>query len=257
MRLALAQYDIAWENKPENMIKCEKFIHLAAESECDLVLFPELSLTGFTMEHSLAETEHDPTPLFFSNCCIRHDIACVFGYSGHDTNKIYNKLVFFDNNGNYRGGYSKMHTFSLAYEDYDRGDNICCIDYKDMTIGLTICYDLRFPELFQALSRKCNCIVVSANWPESRRDHWLTLLKARAIENQCYVVGCNRTGTGNGITYSGDSCVIAPDGSVVASADNREQLVICDIDINAVISLRNQFPLKKDRRCDVYKNFYE
>ncbi|MBP1544755.1 MAG: hypothetical protein J6A16_11730 [Oscillospiraceae bacterium] len=170
---------------------------------------------------------------------------------------MHNRLAYADKQGQIQARYSKMHPFTYGGEIFAKGSSPVCFCIDDMYIGLTICYDLRFPELYQELSKSCGCIIVSASWPKSRREHWLTLLRARAIENQCYIIGCNRTGNGDGIEYCGDSVVFSPDGLLVADGADRCGIVLCEISGQTVSEIRKAFPLKQDRRPVMYKNFYE
>lgn len=259
MKVALAQIDIIWENKSENIRKCEEFFKEASVSECDLLVFPELTLTGFSMNLSLCEDVHNSESLaFFQNCCRDHAIGCVFGYGEKSDDNYYNELVYIDRKGTVIEKYRKLHPFTYGGEIYSAGNDVASFDFDGNDIGLSICYDLRFPEVYQQLSKKCGCIIVAANWPEARREHWITLLRARAIENQCYVIGCNRVGVTDNIAYSGDSTIIDPNGAIVVSAEsNKEQLLCCEIDLNIAKKLRSDFPVKKDRRTDLYRNFYE
>ena len=154
--------------------------------------------------------------------------------------------------------YIKLHPFSYAGEDliYRKGSSLTTCSIQEFNISAVICYDLRFPELFQLVSGNSDIILVPANWPKSRREHWLTLLRARAIENQCYIVGINCTGNMNGLEYSGDSLVVHPDGSILCQLDNREQLYIIEVK-NDVKDIRTSFPTKRDRREDLYYKLYK
>lgn len=258
MKVCICQTDTVWENKAENMLKCERMLSHAAESGAGLAVFPELTLTGFTMNASLAEPRDGETVSFFRELSKKYGIAVIFGYALAERGRVYNNLALVSG-GDVAAEYSKLHPFTYGGESevYTRGDRICSAALSEFNIGLTVCYDLRFPELFQRLSGGCGCIVVSANWAARRRDHWIALLKARAIENQCYIIGCNRCGSGGGIDYSGDSTVISPEGSVLAAVGSAEQNIYADIGIEAVQKLRESFPIKKDRRTDLYRSFYE
>lgn len=259
MKTAIAQFDIIWENKRENMKRCESFFEKASVSGCDLLVFPELTLTGFTANRSLCEDNLSGESIdFFTNCCRSYSIACVFGYGRHSADDYYNELLCSDRKGTIIAEYKKMHPFTYGGEIYSAGNDWIAFDFGGEYIGLSICYDLRFPELYQQLSKKCKCIIVSANWPEARKEHWIALLRARAVENQCYIIGCNRVGVSDGLVYSGDSMIVDPNGAVIASAEsNKEQLLCCDIDLDIAQKLRSDFPVKKDRRTDLYRNFYE
>ncbi len=259
MKIGIAQLDILWEKKLHNIKKCEDFFREASVSACDLLVFPELTLIGFSMDTSLAERfEESESISCFSKLCRRYSVDCVFGLSETDGGRFYNSLIHIDKHGEVTSKYRKMHPFSYGKEIYDAGDSCSSFNLSGNQIGLSICYDLRFPELYQQLSKHCRCIIVSANWPEKRAEHWITLLKARAIENQCFVLGCNCVGDQQGMAYSGDSIVVSPDGEVVARAEKyKEQLLCCDIDLSDADSIRRGFPLKTDRRINIYRNFYE
>lgn len=258
MRICAAQYDIIWENKRENMLKCEAFFGKASALACDVIVFPELSLIGFTLDTSLAEPSIDSETIdFFAACSKKYSVASVFGVAVSENVNCYNRLVAVDASGNIVAGYDKIHPFSIGDEPYKAGDSVSSFALNDMDIGLSICYDLRFPELFRKLSQKCSCIIVSANWSGERKDHWLTLLKARAIEDQCYIVGCNRVGMAD-TSYSGDSVIVAPDGKIIACAEAFcEELIYADISSEDVKQLRSRFPVFNDRRTELYRNFYE
>ncbi len=260
MKVCAAQYDIAWEDVSANMRICERFFREAADASADLIVFPEMSLTGFTMNKALSEGSHGMTVRFFSVQSVKYGLDCVFGYAERIEDKVYNRLVYCSSDGISERRYSKIHPFSYGGECdiFTAGEDVCMFSLGEIDFGMTICYDLRFPELYQRLSAGCGCIIVSANWPRSRREHWITLLKARAIENQCYIIGCNRTGTGGGIEYSGDSCIISPEGTVIACAQgNDSQLITAELSASAVSDLRESFPLKNDRKNTLYRNFYE
>ena len=258
MRVCLVQYDIVWEDKPANMFRCERFFKSAAEQGAELIVFPEMTLTGFSMRSDLAEAPDGDTCRFFGRLSAEYCIPCVFGYAEHRGNELYNRLAFADCSGMIQKSYAKIHPFTIGGEEYfAAGNELVSISQGGLEIGLTICYDLRFPELYTKLSDRCHAVIVSASFPASRREHWLTLLRARAIENQCYILGCNRTGYGGGIEYGGDSVVYSPDGREVAYAGCGEQLLLAEIDAKAVNELRKAFPVKNDRRIEIYRNFYE
>lgn len=259
MKISVFQLNTVWENKRENMLRCRKAVMDAARCGAELVVFPEMTLTGFSFGRKLAD-KNDFTVRFFSECSKECSVSCAFGYSVQEQGRLYNRLSVTDYQGNTVCSYDKIHPFSYSGEDkvFSSGNRAVTAQVGGITFGLAICYDLRFPELFAELSKTADCIIVIANWPESRRDHWQTLLKARAIENQCYIIGCNRCGTGNGFSYSGDSAVYAPDGTILSQADSgREQLILADIMRENVIAVRGGFPVRNDRRIDLYRNFYE
>jgi predicted amidohydrolase len=124
---------------------------------------------------------------------------------------------------------------------------------NDIIVSPFVCYDLRFPELFQIASRKAHLITIAASWPAERKEHWITLLKARAIENQCYIAGVNRIGEGNKVQYEGNSIIVNPYGEIISEAILGEGIVSANVETSAVEKYRKDFPLKKDRRVELYK----
>lgn len=264
MKIALSQIDMVWENKEENKKKALNFIEKATEQKVDFILFPEMSLTGFSMNVPLiGETQNaaSGTKAWFADKASKYNIFIGFGYVEivPETSKGINKLAVASPDGNIISDYSKIHPFSfgLEAEHYIGGNSISTFKLRDFTASTFVCYDLRFPEIFQYASKKASLITISANWPKARREHWITLLKARAIENQCYVAGINRVGWGDNIEYCGDSLVVDPLGNVITQRSNEESLITADIDINEVKKIRESFQLKRDRREDFYLNLYK
>jgi predicted amidohydrolase len=151
--------------------------------------------------------------------------------------------------------YAKIHPFSFAGEDkvYTAGDRVVTVEVEGVRVTPLVCYDLRFPEPFRTAAAETDLFVLVANWPDQRREHWRTLLRARAIENQAYVVGVNRAGEGHGLRYAGDSAAVSPLGETLAEADDREQVIFADIDPDVVGKLRARFPALDDRRPDSYR----
>lgn len=259
MNICVFQPDTVWEDKQANMLRCGQAVKEAALGGAELAVFPEMTLTGFTLNTEAADSSGD-TVRFFSECSKERSVSCAFGYSARERDKLFNRLTLVDKTGAVLRSYDKIHPFSYCGEDsvFTAGGKAATARLGGMTFGLAICYDLRFPELFGELAKTADCIIVIANWPEKRREHWRTLLKARAIETQCYIVGCNRCGSGNGLYYSGDSAVYAPDGRLIAQAEQgREQLIFADISSGVVKAVREDFPVRNDRRVDLYRNFYE
>lgn len=237
---------------------CIDLAEKAVSGGAQLIVFPELSLTGFSMNKEIAETPRGETFQSFARASERLGIAIGFGFACKTEGIIKNRFCIV-NKGNAEAEYDKIHPFSYGGECslYTGGNVPMSVDLFGEQIGLSICYDLRFPELFQELSRNCSLIINIANWPEKRRDHWQTLLKARAIECQSFVAGCNRCGMGNGLNYSGDSAVYSPSGETIAAAEPfKEQLIFADINGDECRKAREEFPVKQDRKTKLYSDFY-
>jgi predicted amidohydrolase len=254
MKLGLVQMQIEFENKALNREKCLKFINEAALKQVDLLLFPEMSLTGFSMNvESMGELENE-TVKWFKVLAEKHNIYLGFGHIEKTLDKGKNEFSIVSPAGKELCRYTKIHPFSYGTESkfYTGGRKIVQTSLKDFQITPFICYDLRFPEIFQMASKSSQLITVAANWPKSRSEHWITLLKARAIENQCYIAGVNAVGNINSLEYSGDSMIIDPLGNVLVQETNKEALLTADLDINEVYSIRKTFPLKNDRKEELY-----
>lgn len=261
MKIALTQMNIVWEAIAENRIQCERLIKEASRNHCDWIVFPEMTLTGFTMEPERFHEElHDasPTKVFFQDLSCQYSIGIVFGYIAFQNGSNYNHLVIV-RSGRCIMEYAKLHPFSFGEETkhYAGGSRIVTchapICHKSASLCMSgfICYDLRFPEIFQTASREAELIFVIANWPKERIRHWYTLLHARAIENQCFIIGVNRTGSGGGLYYPPSSIAFDPYGDVIA--DGPAELLYAEVHPELAAEYRKEFPVKKDRREEIYR----
>ncbi|HMN50058.1 MAG TPA: nitrilase-related carbon-nitrogen hydrolase, partial [Ignavibacteriaceae bacterium] len=222
MKIALVQYSPVWENKSVSMEKLKSL--LAQTDAIDLLIFPEMTLTGFTMKsNDFAEELEGESYIFFSSLAKEKKCAVMYGMIEKGKKKNFNTLVHLNNQGKIISTYRKIHPFSYSTEDvfYGKGKNTVVTKVKGIKIGLSICYDLRFPELYRFYAKeKVHLIVDIANWPDTRIEHWRTLLKARAIENQCYVAGVNRVGNDPKLHYNGFSSVFDPMGKEIVAVEN-------------------------------------
>lgn len=255
MIIGIVQMDIKWEAIYSNMNKIESFIEEAHEKNVETVFFPEMSLTGFTMDidaHTLSEEE---ILKWLSKIAIKYNMNIGLGFGISLGEGGANEYVIVTNEGEVAGSYRKIHPFSYGGEDkkYCKGNEIINCVVGDLKVTPFICYDLRFPEIFQIASKKSDLIIVAANWPRERENHWITLLTARAIENQCYIAGINRVGNGDGLYYNGASLIIDPEGNILNDISNYEELIIQEISTDKIRSTRKRFNLKKDRRENLYR----
>lgn len=257
MKIALAQIDIFWEDKLKNKEKCEKFIENASRNGAKLIIFPEMTLTGFSMDvHKIGEQNNETIKWFMDKASL-YNIHVGFGFVELEKDFGKNNFSICSKEKKEIVRYTKIHPFSFGKEDkyYLKGNELRNFNINEINFSTFICYDLRFPEVFQAASKRSEVIIVIANWPESRRSQWITLLKARAIENQCYIAAVNRVGIGDGIKYSGDSMVVDPYGDIICTNKDNEKLIICDLDIDKVLECRDKFRFKQDRREKLYSKF--
>lgn len=257
MKVALCQINIKFEDKEYNKNKIIKKVIEAKSNKADLCLFPEMTLTGFSMNVELIGEKDNDTIDFFRKVCIDNNINVGFGWVKKVRSSGENHFTIINNHGEIILDYIKIHPFSFSNEDkyYLSGEEIVKCSVNNTNITSFICYDLRFPEIFQCISNDVDIIIIIANWPQSRSEHWKTLLKARAIENQVYIIGVNCVGTIDGLYYSGDSCIINPNGQVIDSIENVEGIIYGVIDLNEIIALRKSFPVKSDRKNQLYNQF--
>jgi len=246
-----------WENKKENLLLCEEYIKKASNENVDLIVFPEMTLTGFSINiNETSEVEkNSKTIAKFKDLAKQYKIAILFGIVIKDNDKALNKSIFINEDGNILGKYSKIHPFSFSGENqyFNAGEELMIVNYKNHNIGLTICYDLRFPELYSAYAKECDIVINIANWPKKRIDHWNTLLKARAIENQLFVVGVNRIGIdGNGLEYEESSAIFNANGENVEFA-KKGNMKIYDLEKNFTKEFREVFNTINDRKVELYR----
>lgn len=236
----------------ENQHICERLVIEARQKNCDWILFPEMTLTGFTMQPEKFSPNADLT--YFKSLSIKYSIGILFGYIGEINGQYQNKMAVLSSEGKLLMDYAKIHPFSYGEEakHYIGGNDIIVASSGSAAISGFICYDLRFPEIFQKASKQATIIFVIANWPEPRISHWYTLLRARAIENQCFILGINRTGDGGGLHYIPSSAAFDPYGTLLTQTDSDAELLYININPELALTYRQEFPLKADRRESLY-----
>jgi predicted amidohydrolase len=250
MKIGLVQYSPVWENKLVNIKKISEL--LKDFEQIDLLIFPEMTLTGFTMKsNEFAEDLDEEGFQYFTSLAREKKCAIMYGTIEKGKRKNFNTLVHLNNQGNILSTYRKIHPFSYSKENifYGKGKETVVTKVKGYKIGLSICYDLRFPELYRFYAKeKVHLIVDIANWPDTRIEHWRALLKARAIENQCYVAGVNRVGDDPKLHYNGCSSVFDPMGKEIVSVENDEKVIIAEIDKSVIDDVRKKLPFLNDMR---------
>jgi predicted amidohydrolase len=252
MRVAAIQHDIVWEDPKANFEALAPRVAGAAAAGARLVVLTEMFATGFSMNvAATAEPVGGPATSFLIEQAQRHDVwlAGSVAERNEDANRPFNTLVLAAPDGAVHR-YRKIHPFTHAreHEHFAAGDRHVTVEVDGMRVTLFVCYDLRFADEFWATGAATDAYVVPANWPETRRVHWRTLLRARAIENQAYVVGVNRVGSGGRLYYAGDSMIVDPMGEILASAAGREATLLCEIDAATVTATRDRFRFLQDRR---------
>lgn len=247
LRVALGEYDTGWHDPSASLDRAAAVIRKAKQGGAELVVLPEMCTTGFTMKpDEYAEPLDGPSVQRLASLAKESAVHVIAGVATRSHGKYYNSSLLFDAGGGIAAEYRKQRLFAYAteHECYTPGEVPIVANVHGVELGLFICFDLRFPEIFREVAPRVDAIVIVANWPATRQLHWETLLRARAIESQAYVVGVNRIGTADGLPYAGGSFVIEPWGETIAHGAGA----IGEIDPDVVTVARKKFPLIEDRR---------
>lgn len=248
MKIAVIQPDIAWEDKLLNFRNLAELINPLSD-KADIVILPEMFNTGFSMNPAtLGEPPEGDTFHWMRSLSKAGNFGLCGSYIVTENDKSYNRWVFISPEGDYYY-YNKRHLFSMGGEDklFTQGDCRLVFGFRELRISPYICYDLRFP-VWSRNNEDFDLMIYSANWPASRQNVWNTLLRARAIENQCFVAGSNRTGIdGAGIRYQGDSIILNPKGEVLVSADEKPNCsILAELSLMELSEFRKRFPVSHD-----------
>ena len=261
MKIAAAQIACALGDVDANLRKMRDFSARAKEEGAEMIVFPEASDTGYSMPviRANAKPWSEGVVPALQAMAKELSLTIVAGVSERDGDTIYNSQVFIDPQGTLIASYRKTHLFVLAPNDestcYTPGDKFVSVPFAGFNFGLSICYDLRFPEVARALALEhdANVLLVSSAWPLPRVEHLRALSVARAIENQSYLVLANRTGVDADVTCCGMSAIIDPSGVTLATASgDREESLLADISAETIVAVRNKIPVFAHRRSDLY-----
>jgi len=252
LRVALGQYDIGWQDPAGSLARAESIVRDAAARGAQLVVFPEMCTTGFTMDaEQWAEPLSGSSAERLRSVARQAGVWILAGLAVRDADGPRNAAVVFDPAGDTEAIYYKQRLFGYGGEDgpYRAGDEPIIVNIEGMRVSPFVCYDLRFPELFRAVARDVDAIMLVANWPAARRAHWDALTRARAIENQCYVIAVNRTGDAGGIVYDGGSLAYDPWGdALVGPLAASASVPIVELRTAEVDRVRRKFPFLEDLR---------
>ncbi|MGA8944274.1 MAG: carbon-nitrogen family hydrolase [Thermoactinomyces sp.] len=255
---AVIQMDIACGQPELNRKKVEEKTAQAAERKPDFILLPELWDTGYDLKrlHEIADDYGRKNKAFLRHLAKKYQVNIIGGsVSNREQNGTYNTLYAFDKQGNLIGEYRKAHLFRLMDEEKYllAGNDICQFHIDNLPCAAVICYDIRFPEwVRKSILQGAQILFVPAEWPGTRLSHWRHLLISRAIENQCYVIACNRVGRDPNNTFAGHSLVIDPWGEIIAEAGEQEEILYAEIDLSSVQEARTFIPVFEDRRPEIY-----
>ena len=253
MRFGVVQHDIVWEDRAANFARLAPLVARAAGAGAEFVLLSETFSTGFSMTPGIGEPEGGPSAQFLVEQAATHGVwvAGSCPEVAPDGDLPYNSFVLAGPDGTVHR-YRKLHPFTHGgeHERFRAGEKPVTVEVGGLRVTPFVCYDLRFADVFWHAALDTDVYLVTANWPAARRLHWQTLLQARAIENQAYVVGCNRVGTaGDGTGHAGDSRIVSPMGELLATAAGVETVLVADVDPAEVTATRERLRFLADRRA--------
>lgn len=255
-KAGVVQFDVQKGQIETNVDTVLGYLDKLAIENVALAVLPEMFSCSFDNENLSGHSTHtDKVIKTLSFFAAKNRMAIAGTLPEKIKSRIYNTMVFIDVDGTVKARYRKLHLFRLTGEHlyYTAGDKMGLLDSSFGRIGLMTCYDLRFPELARSLFLQgAQMIVVSAQWPESRKEHWETLIRARAVENQLFMVCANRTGMEDGLEFPGMSMMVDPLGTTLAKAESNDACVFAEIDPGMVKKARTLIPCITDRRPDIY-----
>lgn len=257
LTVSLGQMHLHLGQPEKNLERVRQWAAEAARRGSDVALFPELWPTAYDLERWPEHASPLGQGMFARIAALarEHHIAIAGSILEAREGKAFNTFALYDAQGNLAGTYRKIHLVPMLDEHQwlAAGDHIELVEAAWGLTGLAICYDLRFPEMFRKYALGgARLVLLPAEWPSKRAAHWRTLIRARAIENQFFVVACNRVGESEGEQFGGESAIIDPWGEAVIEAGDAEALLTAEIDLGLVDDVRARVPVFKDRRPDVY-----
>jgi predicted amidohydrolase len=258
LKIALIQMDVALGEGEANASTAQLLLNAARRDRAQVALLPELWASGY----DLKSARRHATPLDKGSFATASSLAVEYGLHvagsllESDREGVFNTLTVHSPAGALLGSYRKIHLFGLMDEPkfLVPGSQPTIVEIDGVRTALSICYDIRFPELFRYYTLAgASLILVSAEWPGARLDHWRTLLRSRAIENQCFVAACNRVGRTGDTVFGGHSMLVDPWGDVLIEGGDDESVLTAEIDLDRVNSIRRQYPFIGDRRNGIYE----
>jgi len=253
---AIVQFDVKKGQVRTNMETVLGYLRQLAVADVHLAVLPEMFSCSF--DNDRLKDHAGQTDQIIEQFCLfskQNNMALSGTLPEQEGDHIFNTMVFIDTDGKIKARYRKLHLFKLTDEHlyYTAGSDTCVIDTSFGKIGMMTCYDLRFPELARALFLQgARMIIVSAQWPSPRKEHWKTLIKARAIENQLFMICANRTGTEDDLKFPGMSMIVDPFGTVLTDAKEPDGVATAVLEMEKVEQYRTLIPCMADRRADIY-----
>ncbi len=255
--ISIYQYQINPTDPAENLKKVGEAAKQASKQNSSLLVLPELCLHGYSYEN-IPDFQNYSMPSIrpvLTEIAVSNQISLAGSFVEKENGNYYNTFLYVSSIGSLIHKYRKMHLFNLLGEGnfFSSGSSISTFESDYGISGAGICYDLRFPEFIRRMAiDDAQLLIIPAEWPKPRIEHWDVLLKARAIENQVFVIGVNSIGNTLGVEYGGHSAIIDPWGKTIAQMDDKEELITVEIDVEEVEKVRSRITVWKDRKPDFY-----
>ncbi|ASF37912.1 carbon-nitrogen family hydrolase [Halobacillus halophilus] len=258
VKAGIIQMDVAFGDPEANRTHATQKIEEAARNGSEIIVLPELWTTGYDLSRfdELAESMDGPTHQMLMNLSSKHRVTILGSIAEREEGRFYNTFVAYNSMGERIAKYRKAHLFRLMNEEkhLHSGNQKGNFELNGVPAAGVICYDIRFPEWMRThMLNGSRALFVVAEWPKPRVDHWRNLLISRAIENQCFVIACNRVGSDAANTFGGHSIIVDPWGNVVAEGSGDEEILYGEVDFTDVEAIREQIPIFQDRRPDLYE----
>ncbi len=262
LTVSLIQMDCRLAEPDTNFQMGARYLAQAAAAGAQLAVLPELWHSAYALEdaHRFAcavASGPDEAGWFgrMAALAAEHSLAVAGSLLENHQGRIYNTMVLYDAQGILQAVYRKLHLVPMLDEPrfLTAGDTLQHMQFQGHPTGLAVCYDLRFPEMFRQYTfQGCQLILLCAEWPHPRSLHWQTLLRSRAIENQCFIAACNRVGSSAGVDFCGHSAIIDPWGEILVDGEETEGVFTAILDMDMVSDIRTRIPVLEGRRPDVY-----
>ncbi len=258
VRIAAAQFEVKLGQPEANIAAARRLVANAKSNGAELVVLPELWSSGYALDEAsrFGSSLHAGVFAEVGSLASEQSVFLCGSLVESSEGKFFNTQVLYAPDGNLLAAYRKIHLFGGMREGefLAAGERLVLASLPWAIAGLAICYDLRFPQMFRSYSSMgAQLLLVSSEWPEARLDHWRTLVMARAIENQAYVVACNCIGESRQDRFGGHSMIVDPWGKILAEAGGEEELITADLNFDLVTRLRKQFPVLADQRPEIYE----
>ncbi len=250
VNISLLQINVFAGEPEKNFNRVENFLLNLPKHNLHFAILPELWSSGYNYSNIKYCAEYTKNNFYkILEIAKKKNLFIIGSVPWIDKGSLFNRNLIVNPSGEIEDFYDKIHLFKPLYEHqyFKQGEKVCILNNKNFNYSVALCYDLRFPELFRRFTlNNCEIVFISAQWPLSRIEHWILLNRARAVENQIFIVSCNRVGESLGINFGGNSMIISPSGDIICQLDTSEKIFTCQINTDEILKAKSIFDIKKD-----------